>query len=79
MGAEFPERWEFSICKCKEERMATAALIPSDEQIQKDVLAELKWDARVRPNEIGVAVKTASSNSPILPTPRFVRWSGMRS
>jgi osmotically-inducible protein OsmY len=29
----------------------------SDAQIQADVLAELKWDARVRPNEIGVAVK----------------------
>jgi len=29
----------------------------TDEQIQRDVLAELKWDARVRPNEIGVAVK----------------------
>ncbi len=29
----------------------------SDEQIQKDVLEELKWDARVSPNEIGVAVK----------------------
>lgn len=29
----------------------------SDEQIQRDVLAELKWDARVRPNEIGVSVK----------------------
>ncbi|HEX6479768.1 MAG TPA: BON domain-containing protein [Ktedonobacteraceae bacterium] len=29
----------------------------SDEEIQKDVLEELKWDARVRPNEIGVAVK----------------------
>jgi len=29
----------------------------TDEQIQQDVLAELKWDARVRPNEIGVAVK----------------------
>ena len=29
----------------------------SDEQIQKDVLTELKWDARVQPNEIGVAVK----------------------
>jgi osmotically-inducible protein OsmY len=37
--------------------VATAAVIPSDEQIQKDVLAELKWDARVQPNEIGVAVK----------------------
>jgi osmotically-inducible protein OsmY len=37
--------------------VATAVVIPSDEQIQKDVLAELKWDARVQPNEIGVAVK----------------------
>jgi len=29
----------------------------TDEQIQTDVLEELKWDTRVRPNEIGVAVK----------------------
>jgi osmotically-inducible protein OsmY len=29
----------------------------SDEQIQRDVMAELKWDARVQPNEIGVAIK----------------------
>ena len=29
----------------------------TDEQIQVDVLEELKWDTRVRPNEIGVAVK----------------------
>ena len=29
----------------------------TDEQIQRDVLAELKWDASVQPNEIGVAVK----------------------
>lgn len=29
----------------------------TDEQIQRDVLAELKWDARVLPNEIGVSVK----------------------
>lgn len=29
----------------------------SDEQIQEEVLAELKWDARVQANEIGVAVK----------------------
>lgn len=28
----------------------------TDEQIQRDVLDELAWDARVRPNEIGVAV-----------------------
>ena len=29
----------------------------TDEAIQADVLEELKWDTRVRPNEIGVAVK----------------------
>jgi osmotically-inducible protein OsmY len=29
----------------------------TDEQMQRDVLDELKWDARVHPNEIGVAVK----------------------
>jgi osmotically-inducible protein OsmY len=40
--------------------MATATAVSTsriDEQIQSDVLAELKWDARVMPNEIGVAVK----------------------
>src|SRR5437870_9112261 len=36
---------------------ATRTETKTDEQIQKDVLAELKWDARVQPNEIGVAVK----------------------
>ncbi len=29
----------------------------SDEAIQQDVLAELKWDGRIRPNEIGVTVE----------------------
>ncbi len=28
-----------------------AAATRTDEQIQRDVLAELKWDARVQPNE----------------------------
>jgi osmotically-inducible protein OsmY len=41
--------------------MATAAAIRgeagTDEDIQREVLAELKWDARVQPNEIGVSVK----------------------
>jgi osmotically-inducible protein OsmY len=37
--------------------MTTATEIRTDEDIQRDVLAELKWDARVQPNEIGVAVK----------------------
>lgn len=34
-----------------------AVMMRTDEQIQHDVLDELKWDDRVRPNEIGVAVK----------------------
>ncbi len=29
----------------------------TDEDIQADVLEELKWDTRVRPNEVGVAVR----------------------
>ena len=37
--------------------MATATLIRTDEELQKDVLAEMKWDAKLQPNEIGVAVK----------------------
>jgi osmotically-inducible protein OsmY len=37
--------------------MALATAIRTDEEIQQDVLAELKWDARIQPNEIGVAVK----------------------
>ena len=39
--------------------MATATLpeTRTDEQIQREVLAELKWDARIQPNEIGVIVK----------------------
>ncbi|MGZ3675646.1 MAG: BON domain-containing protein, partial [Ktedonobacterales bacterium] len=36
--------------------MATAATVRSDEEIQRDVFEELKWDTRVQPNEIGVAV-----------------------
>ncbi len=37
--------------------MSTAAKPRTDEEIQRDVLEELKWDARVQPNEIGVVVK----------------------
>ena len=29
---------------------------PGDEEIQRDVVAELRWDARMAPNEIGVMV-----------------------
>ena len=37
--------------------MAVGTETRTDAQIQADVLAELKYDARVLPNEIGVAVK----------------------
>src|SRR5258705_31419 len=38
-------------------QMGTATPTRTNEQIQRDVLEELNWDARVQPNEIGVAVK----------------------
>lgn len=34
-----------------------ARSLPTDEQLQQNVLAELKWEPRVRANEIGVVVK----------------------
>ena len=37
--------------------MALATETRTDTQIQADVLAELKWEPRVKPNEIGVTVK----------------------
>jgi osmotically-inducible protein OsmY len=35
----------------------TLTMERTDTEIQKSVLAELQWDARVQPNEIGVSVK----------------------
>lgn len=37
--------------------MATAIVSRTDQELQNSVLAELKWDAQVQPNEIGVIVK----------------------
>lgn len=37
--------------------MSTATMTRKDEKTQREVLDELRWDARVQPNEIGVAVK----------------------
>jgi osmotically-inducible protein OsmY len=37
--------------------MAVATETRTDAQIQSDVLAELKWEPRIQPNEIGVIVK----------------------
>lgn len=33
--------------------------LETDEQIQRDVLAELQWDSRVQPNEVGIRVTSA--------------------
>jgi osmotically-inducible protein OsmY len=38
-------------------RGMTATMTRTDEQIQSDVLEELKWDSRVQPNEVGVTAK----------------------
>jgi hypothetical protein len=37
--------------------MTTGAPARTDADVQRDVLDELKWDARVQPNEIGIIVK----------------------
>ncbi len=37
--------------------MALATETRTDTEIQQEVLAELRWDARVQPNEVGVTVK----------------------
>jgi osmotically-inducible protein OsmY len=37
--------------------MTAATMTRTDEQIQREVLEELKWDARVQPNDVGVAVR----------------------
>jgi osmotically-inducible protein OsmY len=37
--------------------MTAPARTRTDEDIQRDVLEELRWDARLQPNEIGVVVK----------------------
>jgi osmotically-inducible protein OsmY len=37
--------------------MAVMTEAKTDQELQRNVLDELKWDARVQPNEIGVAVK----------------------
>jgi osmotically-inducible protein OsmY len=37
--------------------MAGTTIAQTDQDIQRDVQLELNWDARVSPNEIGVAVK----------------------
>ena len=36
--------------------MSAPTTVRSDEDIQRDVLEELAWEAEVQPNEIGVAV-----------------------
>jgi len=37
--------------------MSTVTTMRADEDIQRDILEELKWDAQVQPNEVGVSVR----------------------
>ena len=43
--------------RIEEGSMTTATATRTDEQIRHDVEEELRWDARLQPNEIGVIVK----------------------
>ena len=45
-----------TVPNAREEDMITATMTRSDEEIQRDVLDELSWDAWVQPNEVGVSV-----------------------
>ncbi len=44
-------------------QMGTATPTRTDEQIQRDVLEELQWDARVQPNEIEVRLPRAAERT----------------
>src|SRR5258708_3007308 len=41
----------------REEAQLMVVYLHTDEEIQRDVLAGFQWDARIRPTDIGVAVK----------------------
>ena len=48
---------EYDVARRGAGKMAIATFTKTDQQIQQDVMNELKWDARLQPNEIGVIVK----------------------
>src|SRR3954465_4008155 len=59
--------------------MSAPTTVRSDEDVQRDVLEELAWEAEVQPNEIGVAV-----NDGIVPLTRLVasfpkKWGAERA
>src|SRR5260221_1528580 len=57
LSGDEPGRKCVKTVKKGKETSTMAVSIRADEDIQRDVLDELKWDMRVRPNEVGVAVK----------------------
>lgn len=61
--------------------MSAPTTVRSDEDIQRDVLEELSWEAEVQPNEIGVAVNDSIVRSPAgsIRSRRSGRRSGPRS
>jgi len=52
-----PDRECVKTAKNEKETSNMTVAARTDEDIQRDVLDELRWDTRVHPNEIGVAVK----------------------
>lgn len=60
--------------------MATQATgTRTDQQIQKEVLDELKWDARLRANEIGVSVKDGIVTLTGQVSSFFEKWSAQEA
>src|SRR3982074_2035257 len=57
LSGDEPGRKCVKTVKKGKETNTMAVSIRADEDIQRDILDELKWDMRVRPNEVGVAVK----------------------
>ena len=51
----------------------------TDEEIHRDVLEELRWDARVQPNEIGVSVKDGVVTLTGWTDSYIKRWSAERA
>ena len=59
--------------------MTTATRSRTDDEIHRDVLAELRWDARVQPNEIGVSVKDGVVTLTGWVDSNIKRWSAERA
>jgi osmotically-inducible protein OsmY len=59
--------------------MASTVTTPTDEDIQREVLRELKWDAEVAPNDIGVAVRNGVATLTGLVDTFSKKWAAERA